>query len=287
MKKISLYFLAFTAAIFTGCESDDKVVDYVLENVTSSAILRTRTLEGAPYNAFVPESALTIVVEAQNGRPDTEITSVDLYLSFTDNQDDDTDNSVAEQLVKTFDPSEFTAGSRDLPEITYNTTLEESATALGLTEVDYTGGDVFTYRYVINLSDGTTWTNVNGNGNITGGSYFASPYAYNVSVSCIPIDPVPGDYTLDMQDSYGDGWNGASVRVTLDGVATDYTITTGAAGSATISIPDTATEWFWEYVSGDWDSEVTFSITAPNGEVAFSDGPSPNIGEIILNICPE
>ena len=289
MKKISILILALSTISFVSCESDDKVVDQVLDNYTSGAVLRTRNIEGNPYNAFDPTSVFTVTVEEQDVEQGDLLSSVDLYMSFTDNQDDPNDASVAEQLVSTFAASAFSTGSRGLPELTYTTTLAESAAALGV-GTDYSGGDVFSYRFVVNLTDGTSWTNVNGNGNILGGSYFSSPYLYNVVVACIPLGPVPGDYTLDMQDSYGDGWNGASIRVTVDGVATDYTISSaqGASNSVTFTIPDTATTVTFEYVSGDWDSEVTYQLYAPNGRVAFEDGPSPFVGDFSgsLSICP-
>lgn len=287
MKKVSVFILALSTTFFVSCESDDKVVDQVLENFTSGAILRTRNIEGNPYNAFDASSVFTVTVEEQDVEQGDLLSSVDLYMSFTDNQDDPNDASVAEQLVSTFAASDFATGSRGLPELTYTTTLAESATALGV-GTDYSGGDVFSYRFVVNLTDGTSWTNTNGNGNVLGGSYFSSPYLYNVVVACIPLGPVPGDYQLDMQDSFGDGWNGASIRVTVDGVATDYTIDDGLSASITFTIPDTATTVTFEYVSGDWDSEVTYQLFAPNGKLAFEDGPSPFVGDFSgnLSICP-
>ena len=289
MKKVLVLILALSTISFVSCESDDKVVDQVLDNFTSGAILRTRNIEGNPYNAFDSGSVFTVTVEEQDVEQGGLLSSIDLYMSFTDNQDDPNDNSKAEQLVSTFAASALTTGSRGLPELTYTTTLAESATALGV-GTDYSGGDAFGYRFVVNLTDGTSWTNVNGNGNVLGGSYFSSPYLYSVVVACIPLGPVPGDYTLDMQDSYGDGWNGASVRVTVDGVATDYTVSSGqgASNSETFTIPDTATTVTFEYVSGDWDSEVTYQLFAPNGKIAFEDGPSPFVGDFSgsLSICP-
>ncbi|NNE03659.1 MAG: hypothetical protein HKN52_10890 [Eudoraea sp.] len=289
MKKVSVLILALSTIFFVSCESDDKPVDFVLDNYTSGAVLRTRNIEGNPFNAFDPASVFTVTVEEQDVEQGALLSSVDLYMSFTDNQDDPNDASVAEQLVSSFPASAFTTGSRGLPELTYAITLAESATALGV-GTNYSGGDVFSYRFVVNLTDGTSWTDVNGNGNILGGSYFSSPYLYNVVVACIPLGPVPGDYQLDMQDSYGDGWNGASVRVTVDGVATDYLITSaqGASNSETFTIPDTATTVTFEYISGDWDSEVTYQLYAPNGKIAYEDGPSPFVGDFSgsLSICP-
>lgn len=289
MKKISVFLLALSTVFIVSCETDDKVVDQVLENYTVGAVLRTRNQEGNPFNAFIPESVFTVTVEEQDAEFGDLLASVDLYASFTDNQDDPNDNSKAEILIATFDASDFSTSSRGLPELTFSTSLAESASLLGV-GTDYSGGDVFSYRFVVNLTDGTSWTNVNGNQNVLGGSYFSSPYKYDVVVACIPVGPVPGDYTLDMQDSFGDGWNGASVRVTVDGVATDYTVSAaqGASNTEVFTIPDTATTVTFEYVSGDWDSEVTYQLYAPNGKLAFEDGPSPFIGDFTgsLSICP-
>ena len=286
MKKISVFILALSTTFFISCEADDKVVDQVLNDYTVGAILRTRNQEGSPYNSFVPESEFTVTVEEQDAEFGDLLQSIQLYASFDDNQDDPTDSSVSEQLIETFMASDLTIGSRGLPELTYTTTLGESATLLGV-GTGYSGGDVFNYRFEVTLTDGSTWTNVNGNGNVTGGSFFSSPYLYAVVVACIPTAPVAGDYTLDMQDSFGDGWNGASVRVTVDGVATDYTIDDGLSASVTFTIPDTATTATFEYVSGDWDSEVTYQLYGPFGKVAFEDGPSPFVGDFTgsLSIC--
>lgn len=74
----------------------------------------------------------------------------------------------------------------------------------------------------------------------------------NLSAQC--------DITIDMHDSYGDGWNGASVKVydgtTLLGTAT---IANGSSGTATISAPD-MTDISLVFVSGSYDEEVGFSV---------------------------
>ncbi len=289
MKKISVFLLALSTTFFISCESDDKVIDDVLNDYTVGAVLRTRAQAGNPYNAFVPGSVWTVTIEEQDGEFGDLLESVDLYISFTDNQDDPNDSSVPEQLLATFAASDFSTSSRGLPELTFSTTLQESAAAVGIGS-GYSGGDVFSYRFVVNLTDGRSFTNTDANNGVLGGSYFSSPYQYNVVVACIPVGPVPGTFTLDMQDSFGDGWNGASVRVTVDGVATDYTISAaqGASNSESITIPSGATTWSWEYISGDWDSEVTYQVYAPNGKLAWADGPSPFIGDFTsqMSICP-
>ena len=41
-----------------------------------------------------------------------------------------------------------------------------------------------------------------------------------------------------MQDSYGDGWNGGAIIVTIDGTTLDpITITSGSGGSDSFDVP--------------------------------------------------
>ena len=99
--------------------------------------------------------------------------------------------------------------------------------------------------------------------------------------ACPPPASLSGDWTIDMQDSYGDGWNGASITVSAAGVATDYTI--GASeGSFTVTAPPGELFTF-TFNGGDWDSEITYQITDPNGKVQADHGPTPTIGLISLD----
>ncbi len=289
MKVFRKYILIACALLsLVSCEEEDKLVQQVLSDFTSGTFLRTRATAGNPFNAFVPESPFSVTMEMQTA-DDQVVEVINLYYSFQERQfDDGVDRSVADQLFTTFDPTTFATSERGLPEFTHNSTLGEIAGFLGLTSADYTGGDAFTYRFEVVLTDGRTFSSGDVSGTTAGSTYYRSPYAYSVNVTCIPVAPVPGDYVVVMNDSYGDGWNGASIRVTVDGVATDYFVSAaeGSTDTNTVTIPATATSVTWEFVSGDWDSEITFSITAPNGDPAYSDGPSPAVGELILSLCP-
>lgn len=99
------------------------------------------------------------------------------------------------------------------------------------------------------------------------------------------ISSPPGDYVIAFTDTYGDGWNGAAIKVVVDGVGTDYTLANGSSGSTTVTVPAGSTSISFEFVSGDWDSEVLFTITSPRGNVIASGGPSPGEGVIRLNLC--
>ena len=150
-----------------------------------------------------------------------------------------------------------------------------------------TGGDQINIRLVVNLTDGRSFTDADGTGNVSGGSFFSSPFSYRAGINCIPVTPVTGDYELIMDDSYGDGWNGAFISVTIDGTTTEYTVSAAQAttNTETINVPDGTTELVWSFSSGSFDGEVTYELIAPSGETAAAGGPGPTPGEIVLNIC--
>ncbi|MEJ6492047.1 MAG: fibronectin type III domain-containing protein, partial [Flavobacteriales bacterium] len=89
------------------------------------------------------------------------------------------------------------------------------------------------------------------------------------------------DYTINGFDSWGDGWNGASIDVDVAGVVTNFTV---AGSSGTISIPSFAGDavtFTWN--TGVYDNEVTFNILAPDGTSLGFFGPSPTIGLFLTN----
>ena len=86
------------------------------------------------------------------------------------------------------------------------------------------------------------------------------------------------DYTVDMQDAYGDGWNGASIDMSVNGVVvTSFTVSVAAATAATGSYSTyTGDNVEFYFNSGTWDTEITFQITAPDGSSVGSYGPYAN-----------
>ncbi len=285
MKKIIIKITTGLAAIalLLGCSTDNNVIDDVFEKRQKGAFLRTTATTSLNFNAFDPASTFDITVEEQDEQGGDLLESVGVYFSFDDNQGDPDDNSKSEVLVTSIPASDFGVGQYGLPETSISVSLGEAATTLGLADGDYTGGDSFNIRLELNLTDGRTFTDTDANGNIAAlGGYYSSPYAYSAGVACIPITPIPGDYTLDLVDTYGDGWDGAFITVTIDGVSTDYTVDT-TDNLYVVTVPDGTTELIFTYTSGNFEEEHVFEILAPNGDVAAS---SPGVsGEIVLNIC--
>ena len=80
-------------------------------------------------------------------------------------------------------------------------------------------------------------------------------------------------YVIDMQDSWGDGWNGASVEVNINGVlASNFTFNNGNSSIDSISTLNGDIVDFY-FVSGDWDTEITFQVYDPNGTQILDIGP--------------
>lgn len=95
------------------------------------------------------------------------------------------------------------------------------------------------------------------------------------------------EYTLDLADSFGDGWNGSFLTVTINGgTSTDYTIDDGNSAIYTLDLAmNTLVEI--SYTIGGFQNEVSYTILDPSGEEIFADGPNPADGNVFTFFaCP-
>ncbi len=102
-------------------------------------------------------------------------------------------------------------------------------------------------------------------------------------------------YTLELNDTFGDGWNGNNLIVTVDGVATTYTIindfTDPESGSfESFEIPVTEGDSILIFYddSGAFQNEVTYQLLDSDGEIVFADGTFPDPGQVYADVasCP-
>ena len=84
-------------------------------------------------------------------------------------------------------------------------------------------------------------------------------------------------YTLNMHDSYGDGWNGGFVSVFVDGSFVDNYSATGSGSTESIVAVSGQTIQL-VYSSGSFENENTYELVDPNNTTVFSDGPNPATG---------
>ncbi len=76
-------------------------------------------------------------------------------------------------------------------------------------------------------------------------------------------------FTLNMTDSYGDGWNGAYLNVLMDGQAYDsYTVDNGTSNSVNFGLCDNQVMTF-TWTTGSYDSECSYELLL-NGSSIYS-----------------
>lgn len=200
MKKQFLTYL--TGALVLGasviaCDEDKTTVDTVFSDVQRGAIFRTISAK-TTYNVFDDTDEFRVTAEVEDHESGALLQDVDVFLSFVDNTNDGINNAKPEIQIGTIDASAFSTNNNGLPQTTYTLPLSQAASALGLVDGDFTGGDQFVFRFVLNLTDGRSFTNTNSAGTVTGGSFFRSPFRYNVGVICdLPTDIFVGNYQME------------------------------------------------------------------------------------------
>ena len=242
----------------------DDGIDFDYEVTTSDELDLS---EGAINEDY--EASISIDDEEEGALLET----LNIYRTFRDLTigEDGTDLSEDEALFETFAIADLDLvdGARVL-DLSYTV-----AELLGdnLSIEDLSVGDDFKLRYEIVTADGRIVTS-----NANGTEYF-----FSIATSeCVALDAdgaFPGEYTVNMVDSYGDGWNGGFLRVFLGGVEVEgspFRVETGDAATGTFTVPaGTSDALTAVYTSGDWDDENSFDIIDPNGQKASVQGPFP------------
>ncbi len=181
-------FLLAIIGLVVSCSDTEKEVDRLFDNTTRGAVLRTITSETSlQFRVGLPD-VITITADVIDVEMGGLAEKVDVYLTFIDNNPDDGDNSFDETLIETIPASAFATGGK-FPRMTVNVTAADILSQFGLTEDDYTGGDIFRIRLELTLTDGRVFTDSNTN-SIIAGAFYRSPFLYTVNVTC----PVPEDY---------------------------------------------------------------------------------------------
>lgn len=265
-----IVLLLLSVIVISSCETEDKAIDQVFAGVEYGAVLRKLEITSGSYNLSDLNSAFSVIVEEQDEEYGALLSEVDVYVSKGGN----------EAMVSTVPASAFTIGDKGLPVTEISVTLGQALDALGL-GTNYGVGDVFGIRLSLKLTDGREFSAASASGSLQG-SYFSSPFFYTSAILCTPK---PGDYVVDMQDSYGDGWQGDGIKVTFDGgprggevvyidMLSSYSGGPPCCGwlsaTETLNVPDGTGGFAWEYTGDSYPGEVTFQIYAPDGSVLLS-----------------
>jgi hypothetical protein len=199
---MKLNTIVMSALLLFSCNSDEKVIDTVLNNTTSGIILKTTQITKGEYDNTSPSTAnFSSIVEIRDAQNGGSASSIKVYAKYTDNNGGT--NTKAETLVKTISSAQFTAGPYGNKAATITVTLAELKTALSLTDAQVRTCDVATIRLEAVAIDGRVFTNSNASGTITGGSFFASPFLYSANVvgGALP-DNLEGTHTFSTTGMY-------------------------------------------------------------------------------------
>ena len=79
------------------------------------------------------------------------------------------------------------------------------------------------------------------------------------------------NYLFDLLDSYGDGWNGASLEVRQNNITVTSLTISGSSSSLQVPLCDNA-DITLVWVSGNYDDECSFLVTDPFNEVIYISG---------------
>lgn len=290
--------LAGSAVIFGACAEADLPIDDIFADVERGAVLRTVEVIEDEVLFDVATSTLvggdfTVILEAQDVENGALLSEVEVYFGFRDNTEEaGADNDKDEVLVETIPASAFAQGPFGLPRYQYTTSADAIQTALNLPGSEIFGGDQFTIRFEMVLTDGRRYSFANNSGTLTG-AFFNARFLHTANIVCAPSVPTSGTWTVSTTDTFGDGWNGASLDVVIDGGAVNSiaNIDDGVRPFAsstqefTFEVPTGAQTISIVFVSGDFDEEVQFTITSANGNVV-AEGDEPNTGEV-LDFCPD
>ncbi len=96
---------------------------------------------------------------------------------------------------------------------------------------------------------------------------------------CAEIPPATGDcfYILRMYDSYGDGWDGSTVEVSIAGSSTFHTLTTGQQDVVYLAYNELDVLLITYTAASAWENEISYLLERGAG-IVFDDGPTPTTG---------
>ncbi|KAB8154111.1 hypothetical protein EZY14_006660 [Kordia sp. TARA_039_SRF] len=224
----------------------------------------------------------------------TDVTKVEVFVSLSGQN-----LTTEEALLITTESSSFTNSDGGYPEVSISFDGAAIIAALGIDPAALEGGDRFNYRLALTNPQGT-FSDVSANFDNQ-----SADHTFSSTVVCDSPTLPAGDWVIDMQDSYGDGWQpttsgggGPGITVTLSngtvfeiGLCTPYEdpgyacTAENSAGSRTITIPDGVSgDWVF---NGDFWGEMSFQITGPSGSTVATGTPGTAAGPIALNLCNE
>lgn len=241
---------------FTACEKEDHISE---SYIYSAALLPSNTIrELSLLDINAPFSTDLEVRAPENGK---SVDRIDVYVTFKDLFNNGTDLSTSKNLLESISGVDVlkNIGETLRPVVKYSITKKQMIDTSKISNDAVTGGDEFVLSFTIVLKSGDEFTT-----------------DLSSVIVCPPSAPSPGTWILDMQDRFGDTWDGASLTISVDGDSKDYTMDSGKETQQfTFEVPTGANTIEVIYNIASFANEHTFQITSSTGRVVLDIGPSP------------
>ena len=115
------------------------------------------------------------------------------------------------------------------------------------------------------------------------------PFTFNTGY----VPGTCGDFSIELYDSYGDGWNGGFIEIDINGVVMQsITIASGSGPELTTFPVDSGDVINFIYTAGNWPEENSYIVYDQNNNVVSSqmgsgsNGPANTYDLIACASCP-
>jgi len=297
----SMIFVVALGMITFSCSTDkDKLpVDFDALNTSGGAYATEIASEGSTdiNRDDAASSAFNKTYEVVTPAPalGSDVSQVQLFVSFAG-----ANLSVDEVLYSATTSDSFDTSGGGYPQTNFPVTGDMVLSSLGLVPAQLEGGDSFNFRLVLTTPNGT-FSDVSANFDNQ-----SADHRFSSTVVCLPPIIPAGNYTVNMMDTFGDGWQtddasgGSGITVTLNtgevievGMCSPYApsdfdcVEGPSEASDVVTIPagTTSAEWFFP---GDVYGEISFNIIGPTSGAVIYDSPQgAAAGVLALNLCNE
>ncbi|WP_353778869.1 hypothetical protein [Winogradskyella sp. 3972H.M.0a.05] len=273
---IKLFMVLALVGVFQSCEDDEK---NRLDEFQLGGFVRFQDPFPNVVNisglSEVPNISVPVVFEA----PDGNVVSYTMRVA-------------ASVGGTTYGPVDFGPEITSFP-TAFNITMSDLATALNVDLADVGFGDTFGFTGRAVNTDGDVYegnnpltydaeTGTAGGGNNSGDliaeAGYRNAFEFAFAIPCPPItNPAAGDWTINMTDLYGDGWDGAFLTVSIDGTETNYDIVDGDSAVHVFNVPAGTAELRFTYTSGSWEEEHIYEVVDPGSNTFGPFGPFPEM----------